>query len=72
MILVMSFAQGMYIRDTALRFKEQGVDLTKKALSNMTVNRIGPRSASPFSQGSDNPYHMDNGMGGTEDFSWLI
>jgi len=70
--LVMSLAQGVYLRDTALRFKETGVDLTRKALSNMTVNRIGARSANQFSRGSDNPYHMDNGKGGSEDFSWLI
>jgi len=70
--LVMSFAIGMYIRDTALRFKDQGLELTKKALNNMTVNRIGTNSTSPFSRGSDNPYHMDNGMGGKEDFRWLF
>jgi len=70
--LVMSFAIGMYIRDTALRFKDQGLELTKKALNNMTVNRIGSNSTSPFSRGSDNPYHMDNGRGGKEDFRWLF
>ena len=69
--LVMSFAIGMYIRDTALRFKDQGLELTKKALNNMTVNRIGTNSTSPYSRGSDNPYHMNNGMVGKEDFRWL-
>ncbi len=68
--LVMSFAQGMYIRDTALRFKDQGIELTRKALSNIGVNRIN--NSSPFSSGNDNPYHMNNGKGGTEDFRWLI
>jgi signal transduction histidine kinase len=48
------------------------IELTKKALNNMTVNRIGSNSTSPFSRGSDNPYHMDNGRGGKEDFRWLF
>ena len=35
----MSFGIAMYIRDTALKFRQRGIDLTKQALNNMGVNR---------------------------------
>ena len=69
--LVMSFGIAMYIRDTALKFRQRGLDLTKKSLTNMTVNRT-PYQGGYFSSGNDNPYHMDNGAGGKEDISWLF
>ena len=37
--LVMSFGIAMYIRDTSLKFRQRGIDLTKQSLNNMTVNR---------------------------------
>ena len=36
--LVMSFAIGLWVRDTALRLRTQGVELTKKTLSRMMDN----------------------------------
>ena len=36
--LVMSFAIGLWVRDTALRLRTQGVELTKKTLSKMMDN----------------------------------
>ena len=35
----MAFGIAMYIRDTALKFRQRGIDLTKQSLNNMTVNR---------------------------------
>ena len=35
----MSFGIAMYIRDTALKFRQRGLDLQNNALNNMTVNR---------------------------------
>ena len=36
--LVMSFAIGLWVRDTALRLRTQGIELTKKTLSKMMDN----------------------------------
>ena len=68
--LVMSFGIAMYIRDTALKYRQRGIDLTKQTLSNMTVNRTA-YSGAYFSKGADNPYHVDT-THGKEDISWLI
>ena len=68
--LVMAFGIAMYIRDTALKYRQRGIDLTKQALNNMTVNRTSYQGAY-FSKGADNPYHVDT-THGKEDISWLI
>ena len=68
--LVVSLGIGMYIRDTALKFRQQGIDITKQTLNNMKVNRT-PYQGAYFSQGNDNPYHMPTDRGG-EDISWLL
>jgi hypothetical protein len=68
--LVMAFGIAMYIRDTALKFRQQGLDLTRNALNNISVTR-------PTHQGVylpshvANPYEIDNGKGGKEDISWI-
>tara|TARA_B110000902_G_scaffold74442_2_gene88024 strand:- start:12504 stop:13841 length:1338 start_codon:yes stop_codon:yes gene_type:complete len=69
--LVMSFGIGMYVRDTALKFRQRGLDLTKSSINNMSVNRTSYQGGY-FSSGNDNPYHMNDGVGGKEDISWLI
>jgi len=68
--LVMAFAIGMYIRDTALIQRQRGLDITKKAINNITVNRTSYQGGY-FSQGHDNPYHMSTDHG-DEDISWLL
>ncbi len=68
--LVMAFGIAMYIRDTALKYRQRGIDLTKQTLNNMTVNRTAYQGAY-FSKGIDNPYHVDTNRG-QEDISWLI
>ena len=35
----MSFGIGMYVRDTALKFGQYGVDMTKKMLNNISTNK---------------------------------
>ncbi len=69
--LVMSFGIGLYVRDTALKFKQHGLDITKAALGAFSKNSTQYQGAY-FSTGMDNPYTMDDGKGGTEDFSWLL
>jgi len=68
--LVMAFGIGMYIRDTALIQRQRGLETTRNALNNITVNRSSYQGGY-FSKGADNPYHMKTDHGG-EDISWLI
>ena len=37
--LVMSYAMGLWIRETALRLRSEGIELQKKALDNITSNQ---------------------------------
>jgi hypothetical protein len=68
--LVMSFAIGMYVRDTALKYKTQGLDLTRAALSNMATVR--PNNQGNYTMnGVPNPYQMNIGGQG-EDIRWLL
>ena len=68
--LVIAFGTAMYIRDTALKYKQRGIDLTRQALNNISVNRTQYQGAY-FSKGTDNPYHV-NTEHGKEDISWLF
>jgi hypothetical protein len=67
----MSFGIGMYIRDTALKLRQQGLQATKNALNGMSVNRTQYQGGYGFSQGSDNPYSQEiNGQ--QESIKWLL
>jgi hypothetical protein len=68
--LIMSFAIGMYLRDTSLRFKSQNLEMSRATLSNMSVNRTGFTGA--YGSNVPNPYSLKTGIGDDEDISWLI
>ena len=71
--LVMAFGIALYVRDTALKFRQRGIDLTKQTLNNISVNRtpyMGSYNGStpnPY----DNPYSMKTEHG-KEDIKWLF
>jgi len=71
--LVMAFGIALYVRDTALKFRQRGIDLTKQTLNNISVNRTpymggyGTGVPNPY----DNPYSMKTEHG-KEDISWLF
>jgi len=67
--LTMSFCTGMYVRDTALKNKQQGIELTRATLNN--ISRPAQYQGAYFASGTDNPYHMKVN-GSDEDISWLI
>jgi len=68
--LVMSFGTAMYIRDTALKFKSQGVDLARAMLAN--ISNVKPNSQGVYSPNTyNNPYKINYGYG-DEDISWLL
>jgi hypothetical protein len=69
--LVMAFGIAMYIRDTALKYRQRGLDLTRSALNNISVNRTSYQGAY-YASKDDNPYQIENPYGGKEDISWLL
>ena len=69
--LVMSFAMGMYVRDTALMFRQRGVDLAKASLNNMGVNRTTYKGSYTKPNEAMNPYRQQTEWGG-EDITWLL
>jgi hypothetical protein len=69
--LVMSFGMAMYIRDTALKFRQRGIDLTKQTLNNMGVNRTAYQGGYNNQGQIKNPYEMDT-KDGKENINWLL
>lgn len=67
----MSFGIAMFMRDTAFKFRQQGIDLTKAALSNITSRKTHYNGAYNIKSAVDNPY-MQNLGGNKEDISWLL
>jgi len=69
--LVMAFSIAMYIRDTALKFRQRGLDLTRQSLNNMTVNRTAYQGGYGSNNEIKNPYKLDTDKG-QEDIDWLL
>ena len=71
--LVMSFGTGMYMRDTAFRFKQHGVDLTKSMLNGISTNKTEYTGVYTNNNQNDNPFKIPNPYsGGEEDITWLL
>ena len=70
--LVMSFGTAMYMRDTAFKFKQHGVDLTKNMLQNIASSKTHYNGAYQASK-DQNPWQIDNPYSnGKEDIRWLL
>jgi len=69
--LVMAFATGLYVRDTALRLRQQGMDLSRANLS--AINSLNNRQGAAYSVGNmqNNPYIVKT-PDGEQDISWLL
>ncbi len=62
----------MFQRDTALHFRQQGVDMARASLgAKHSTNYQAPRIYSGNPQ-VKNPYEMENPYGDKEDISWLL
>jgi hypothetical protein len=70
--LVMAFSIGLFLRDTALRHRQQGIELTRATLGSFGVSNQYAPNVYSSTNSTPNPYQMNDGMGGTEDISWLI
>ena len=71
--LVMSFGTAMYMRDTAFKFKQQGVDLTKSMLNGIATNKPNHTGVYTPNDLKNNPWKIDNPYSnGEEDIRWLL
>tara|TARA_R110001592_G_scaffold1764_1_gene10449 strand:- start:540 stop:2114 length:1575 start_codon:yes stop_codon:yes gene_type:complete len=71
--LIISCATALYVRDTALRLRQQGMDLARAQLSsfqNLNLQNKGIMKSVGSQQ--NNPYLIDYGTGEPEDISWLL
>jgi hypothetical protein len=67
--LIFALGIGLWVRDTALRLRQQGIELTKLSLDRTST------SVMPFSNKTgyrENPYQMPIGGEQSEDIRWLF
>ena len=64
--LVISFGIALWIRDTALRLRAEGIELQKKAISGITMN---PAIYTPTEENDSWKWEIDKKK---EDLTWLI
>ena len=69
--LVMSLATACYVRDTALKFAQQGLDITNAALSNWKKSAPAIYSNNRVSK-KDAGWTQDMGEHGSQDLTWLL
>jgi len=69
--LIMALSIGLWVRNTALRLRQEGIDLTKSMLNATTVQTNMGMYSSNW-QSDNNPYEMDTGKGEKENLNWLL
>ena len=69
--LTMALAIGLWVRNTALRLRQEGIDLTKSMLNSTTIQN-NTNVYSTNWQSHRNPYEMEVGKGQVENLSWLL
>ena len=67
--LTMALCIGLWVRDTALRLRQEGIELTKIALDKTKYNVVGHIFTN--NNMTHNPYEMEIG-GKKENISWLL
>jgi hypothetical protein len=67
--LVMALSFGLYIRDTALVYHQNGTDMTRATLNNINVASSGISSGT---YRENNPWQMKDVHGNTHDLNWLM
>ena len=71
--LVLSFSIGCYLRETAFKLRQQGMDMTKSMLNNISNTTSKYSGGYSGDSAFKNPYKIDNPYSnGEEDISWLI
>ena len=70
--LLIACATALYVRDTALRLRQQGIDLARAQLSSFNnLNAQNKAIMTNVGSQQNNPYLIDT-PGGKEDISWLL
>tara|TARA_R110000737_G_scaffold49497_7_gene70345 strand:+ start:312 stop:1886 length:1575 start_codon:yes stop_codon:yes gene_type:complete len=67
--LVMSFSTGLWVRDTALKLRQQGLDLSRTALSHIGKSTGGVYNARSAAQ---DPWNQKDQHGNDNDLTWLL
>ncbi len=67
--LVLSYAQGMWVRDTALKLRQAGIELNKMAVMNIKATTAPRTSSNKFTA---NPWKVETKGGNQEDITWLL
>ena len=65
----MGLCIGLWVRDTALRLRLEGVELTKLSLDKTSYSSVPYVQRGPMLH---NPYEMNIGGEKKEDITWLI
>jgi hypothetical protein len=68
--LVMALAIGLWVRNTALRLRQEGIDLTKSMLNSTQIKQFDGVYSTGWS--GKNPYEMEVGRGEVENLTWLL
>lgn len=69
--LVMSCGIGLFVRDTALRLRQQGIDLSRAQMSSFSnLNRKNPAIVQASFR--TNPFEMKDPHGNAQDIRWLL
>jgi hypothetical protein len=66
--LVMALGIGLFTRDTGVKFYQQGVNLQRAALNNISNNS---NSVTLLPNGAQNPYQIETPYG-VEDLRWML
>jgi len=70
--LLIACATALYVRDTALKLRQQGIDLARAQLSSFSnMNARNKAIIRNVGNQQNNPYIVDT-PGGQEDISWLL
>jgi hypothetical protein len=67
--LVISFSTGLWVRDTALKLRQQGMDLTRTTLGHMGKSSTGVYSNRNLGQ---DPWKQKDQHGKDQDLTWLL
>ena len=70
--LTMSLGIGLWVRDTALRLRQEGIDLTRQAIGGIGSSNFDAVGFGGNRYNDSNPWEMDMGNGSREDLTWLI
>jgi hypothetical protein len=70
--LVMPLMMGLFLRDTALRFRKVAFDLTYASLNSFGKSTSGFEVYSTTPSSQNNPYQMQIGNNEYDDISWVL